>query len=175
MQSSITHPETISPLRVGCVSYLNSKPLIYGLEDQPDIQLSLRVPARLIDGLHDCVFDVALLPIIDYQRFDDLLVVPSGGIGCDGHTLTVRIFSKTPLETITTLACDIESHTSVALRAIILAERYGIQPKFIDLSTFSPSSRTQGEGWGEGSSRHFCSSAIKWFARNRPTIRINWI
>jgi len=126
MHTSPAHPATLPPLRVGCVSYLNTKPLIYGLENQPDIQLSLRVPARLIDGLHDGSFDVALLPTIDYQRFDDLLVVPAGGIGCYGPTLTVRIFSKIPLEEITTLACDIESHTSVALARIILAELYHI-------------------------------------------------
>jgi len=134
MPSSPPNPPPLPPLRIGCVSYLNTKPLIYGLDSQPDIQLSLRVPARLLDGLHDGTFDVALLPVIDYQRFDNLLVVPSAGIGCDGPTLTVRIFSQIPIEQITTLACDIESHTSVALARIILAERYGIQPKFIDLS-----------------------------------------
>jgi len=133
MPSSPSHAP-LSPLRIGCVSYLNTKPLIYGLDSQPDIQLSLRVPARLLDGLHDGSFDVALLPVIDYQRFDNLLVVPSAGIGCNGPTLTVRIFSKIPIEAITTLACDIESHTSVALARIILAELYGIQPKFSKLS-----------------------------------------
>jgi len=158
MQTSRANPNTIKPLRVGCVSYLNTKPLIYGLENQPDIQLSLRVPARLIDGLHDGLFDVALLPTIDYQRFDDLLVVPAGGIGCDGPTLTVRIFSTIPIEKITTLVCDVESHTSVALARIILAELYGIQPKFTLLPgthgepPLTPSPCNQGEGWGEAPS-----------------------
>ncbi len=121
-------------LRVACVSFLNSKPLLYGLEADASIRLLLDVPSRLIDLLHTDQADVALLPTIDYQRHEGLLVVPSGGIGCDGHTLTVRIFSKRPIEQTRILACDSDSHTSVALARVILAEHYGIHPEFTDLS-----------------------------------------
>ena len=120
-------------LRVGSVSYLNAKPLIYGLEEAADVDLRLEVPSRLIAGLREKRFDIALLPVIDYQRLEGLCLVPSGGIGCDGPTLTVRIFSKKPIEQIRTLACDTDSHTSVALARVILAERYGIRPVFSDL------------------------------------------
>ena len=75
-----------------------------------------------------------LLPVIDYQRMQDLCIVPAGGIGCDGETLTVRIFSKTPIERIETLACDVESHTSVVLARIVLAEHFGIRPEFVELA-----------------------------------------
>src|SRR5262245_5973994 len=84
-------------LRIASVSYLNARPLIYGLETQPDCELLLEVPAKLIDLLRENRADVALLPVIDYQRMDDLCIVPSGGIGSDGETLTVRVFSKTPI------------------------------------------------------------------------------
>jgi chorismate dehydratase len=120
------------PLRIGCVSYLNAKPLIHGLDQQPDLDVQLEVPARLLDGLQSGRLDIALLPVIDYQRLPDLRIVPSGGIGCDGPTLTVRIFSPVPIEKISTLACDSESHTSVALARIILAERYHITPALLD-------------------------------------------
>ncbi|HWP40652.1 MAG TPA: menaquinone biosynthesis protein [Tepidisphaeraceae bacterium] len=121
-------------LRVACVSFLNSRPLIWGLEQDPGIELLLDVPARLIDRLRDATADVALLPSIDYQRLPGLRIVPSGGIGCDGHTLTVRIFSRRPMEQIRRLACDPDSHTSVALARIILAERYGVRPEFVELT-----------------------------------------
>jgi chorismate dehydratase len=120
-------------LRIGSVSYLNAKPLIYGLDESEDLDLLLAVPSRLLDGLRHRQFDLALLPVIDYQRLDGLCIVPSGGIGCDGPTLTVRIFSSKPIEQIQTLACDTDSHTSVALARIILAERHGIHPRFVDL------------------------------------------
>jgi chorismate dehydratase len=128
-------------LRVASVSYLNSKPLIYGLDRAPGIDLSLEVPARLIDGLQCGKSDVALLPVIDYQRCEGLLIVPSGGIGCDGPTLTVRLFSKRPISETKVLACDPDSHTSVALARIIFAEHFGIQPQFTDLGRSSGDAR----------------------------------
>src|SRR5205085_2085133 len=122
-----------STLRIASVSYLNATPLIYGLDQQLDRELLLDVPAKLIDLVRDGRADVALLPVIDYQRLDNLCIVPAGGIGCDGETLTVRIFSKTPIDQITTLACDTDSHTSVALARIMLAEHFKITPEFIEL------------------------------------------
>jgi len=125
--------ENPRPIRVGSVSFLNAKPLIYGLESEPGIALSLAVPSRLLDGLASGALDVALLPVIDYQRMEGLRVLTSGGIGCDGPTLTVRLFSPTPLERTSVVACDTDSHTSVALARVIFAERFGLRPKFIDL------------------------------------------
>jgi chorismate dehydratase len=120
-------------IRVAAVSFLNARPLIWGLDRDPRIELKLDVPSRLIDHLRSGDSDVALLPTIDYQRLDGVSVVPAGGIGSDGHTLTVRIFARQPIETIRTLACDTDSHTSVALARIVLAERHGVRPELIEL------------------------------------------
>src|SRR5262245_28204072 len=121
-------------LRLASVSYFNATPLNYGLSEAEDLRLSLEVPSKLIDLLRDGDVDVALLPVIDYQRLDGLCVIPAGAIGCDGPTLTVRIFSPSPIDQIESLACDPESHTSVALARIVLAERFGIRPDFVDLT-----------------------------------------
>jgi chorismate dehydratase len=121
-------------LRVGSVSFLNAKPLIYGLDGERELQLKLDVPSRLLGGLLEDRFDVALLPVIDYQRMPDLRLLTSGGIGCDGPTLTVRIFSPVPVEQIRTLACDTDSHTSVALARVVLSKIYGIHPELVDLT-----------------------------------------
>jgi chorismate dehydratase len=119
-------------LRIGAVSFLNTKPLIWQLDQAHDIGLLLNVPSALLAGLRDGQLDLALLPVIDYQRMNGLCLVPSAGIGCDGPTLTVRIFSRVPIGHIDTLACDTDSHTSVALARVILAERYGIKPQFVE-------------------------------------------
>ena len=119
--------------RIGSVSFLNAKPLIDGLDEIGGLDLALDVPSRLLDGLLDGRYDVALLPVIDYQRMPGLRLLTSGGIGSDGATLTVRIFSPVPIDQIRTLACDTDSHTSVALARILLAERYKIRPEFIPL------------------------------------------
>ncbi len=118
-------------IRVASVSYLNAKPLIWGLDNDPDIGLLLRVPSGLVGLLADHSADVALLPVVDTVAVEGASLLPVGGIACDGPTLTVRIFSDRPIERITTLACDIDSHTSVQLARIILRERYGISPELV--------------------------------------------
>src|SRR5260221_2419541 len=109
--------------RVASVSFLNSKPLIEGLDRDPAIELVLDVPSALLDLLRSARADAALLPVVDYQRMEGLTILPAGGIGSDGPTLTVRIFSRVPIEQVRSLACDPDSHTSVALARIILAQR----------------------------------------------------
>ena len=120
-------------VRIGSVSYLNARPLIWGLEGDDSVALRLDVPSELLGGMRDGRYDIALLPVIDYQQMQGLRVIPSGGIGCDGPTLTVRIFSRRPVPEIHSLACDPDSHTSVALARIILGERHGVRPEFVAL------------------------------------------
>ena len=124
-------------LRVAAVQYFNSKPLIEGLDRDPQIELSLAVPARLIDGLRTGTTDVALLPTIDYQTLPDLEIVPAGGIGCDGPTLTVRLFARVPIDRVTRVACDVESHTSVALAKVLFADHFRTRPTFLPISEAS--------------------------------------
>lgn len=118
------------PIRVGCVSYLNSCPLIWGLRAQPRFQVSYHVPAKLLASLHSSQSDVALLPAIDFQRASDLVIVSGTGIAADGHVWTVRLFSRVPIASIRHLYADLESHTSVALCRILLKECFGITPEF---------------------------------------------
>src|SRR5205809_1063256 len=68
VQNHPRHPSQRSTLRIASVSYLNATPLIYGLDQEPDRELLLDVPAKLIDLLREGRADVALLPVIDYQR-----------------------------------------------------------------------------------------------------------
>ena len=120
-------------LRVASVGFINARPLLEGLERDDALSLSLDVPSGLLRRLRDGSADVALLPTIDLQREPDLSILPCGGIGCDGPTLTVRLFSQTPFDQVTTLACDPDSHTSVALARIILKRVYNVEPDRIDL------------------------------------------
>ena len=131
---SVRKPPGPTPLRVGSVSFLNATPLIYGLEADGGVNLSLEVPSRLLDGMREGRYDVALLPVIDFQRMEGLRVLTAGGIGCDGPTLTVRIFSRVPIERIPTLACDTDSHTSVGLARVLFAELYGAVPETVPLA-----------------------------------------
>lgn len=117
------------PPVLGCVSFLNARPLIDGLDDRPDLEVRYDVPSKLLDDLTAGSVDLALCPVVDYQLSGDpLRIVPVGGIGCDGPTLTVRLFSRVPWKDVTTLYADTDSHTSVVLAQLILRERFGSQP-----------------------------------------------
>jgi len=119
--------------RVGVVSYLNTLPLIDGLENLADVQLVQAVPSRLIDLLLAGEVEVALCSIVDYQKSPEpLKIIPAGLLGCDGSTMTVRLFSHVPLQRVERIHCDIDSHTSVMLLRVLLHARHGIRPELVD-------------------------------------------
>lgn len=112
--------------RLGVVCYLNAKPLIDGLDRDPAIQMVYDVPSRLAPLLDAGTVDAALLPVIDLVRNDrKWQIVSDACIGCDGETLTVRIFSRVPADAIRRLHVDGDSHTSVVLATLLWRELYG--------------------------------------------------
>ncbi len=123
----------IRTIRLGAVSFINTLPLIDGLEGLADIELRYAVPSSLLDMLLDEEVDLAICSSIDYQRSEaPLVIVPCGLLGCDGPTLTVRLYSTGPIERITEVHCDTDSHTSVVLLQILLREIHGITPRRVD-------------------------------------------
>jgi chorismate dehydratase len=120
-------------IRVASVGYVNARPLIAGLDADAGVTLSMHVPSKLLGTLQSDATDVALLPVIDYPAVPGLRVIPAGGIGCDGPTLTVRLFSQVPPGEVRVVACDPDSHTSVALAKILFARQFNASPTFIDL------------------------------------------
>ena len=114
------------PRRLGVVSFLNARPLIEGLGADAAFELTYAVPSRLPSLLNAGQVDAALTPVIDLARFARTWqIVSDACIGCDGETLTVRIFSRLPPEEITSLEADGDSHTSVALARVLWHETYG--------------------------------------------------
>jgi len=55
-------------VRIGAVSYLNTRPLVYGLRQQPGVSLSFDVPSALAEKLRAGEIDVGLVPIVEYLR-----------------------------------------------------------------------------------------------------------
>ncbi len=124
--------ETLGVKRIGCVAYLNAKPLIEGLEGLADPVVQLDVPSALLDDLEQGEVDIALCPVIDYYRStESLVMVPVGCIASDGPTHTVRLFSKTPVASIDRVHADTDSHTSVALLRVVLNKLHAIDPELV--------------------------------------------
>ncbi len=117
-------------LRIGAVSYLNTKPLVYGLPAlAPNLETVFDVPSRLADDLHAGRLDVALIPSIEYTRHPECAIVSNACIGCRGPVLSVKLLGRKPLRTIDSLALDEGSRTSGWLARILLWKRYRLQPR----------------------------------------------
>lgn len=115
--------EADRPLRVGAVAYLNSRPLVCGLADDARVEVRYDVPARLPALLDDGCVDAALTPVIDLLDPNRAWkVVSDACIGCDGETMTVRVFSRIPPDRVRRMWVDPASHTSVVLARLIWHE-----------------------------------------------------
>lgn len=119
------------PIRIACVRYLNTAPLIHGLEKLDGCEVIPTVPSRIAGMVQTGEADIGLASVIDAAR-SGLALLPVGMIGCDGPTLTVRVFSSVPLDRIVELHADTDSHTSVVLCQLLLKRLFGVRPNLID-------------------------------------------
>ena len=116
-------------VRVGAVSYLNTKPLVHRLAElAPDAEVVFDLPSRLADDLARGRLDVALIPSVEYFQDLSYKIVSDACIACRGPVLSVKLFSRVPVDSIRTLALDEGSRTSATLVRILLKERFDIEP-----------------------------------------------
>lgn len=122
-------------VRIGAVSYLNSKPLIYGLSDSlgESGALSLAVPSQLAMELNSHSIDIGLIPVVEYFQNPEFRIVSDAAIACRGPVWSVRIFFRCDPSQVKTLALDEGSRTSAALSKVLFHERFGFVPKTISL------------------------------------------
>ena len=123
-----------SKIKVGAVSYLNSKPLLYGLEHGPiqeQIELSLAYPAQLAQQLSSGLIDLALMPVAALQEIEAARIVSDYGIAADGNVVSVALFSQVPLAEIETVILDYQSRTSVRLTQLLFKEYWQKEVRFV--------------------------------------------
>ncbi len=119
-------------MRIGAVSYLNTKPLVFGLEElAPQHELVYDLPSRLADQLAAGELDVALIPSVEYFQNPGYQIISDACIACRGPVRSVKLLSRVSLEAIRTLALDEGSRTSAALVQILLRERFGLSPQLV--------------------------------------------
>lgn len=110
-------------IKVSAVSYLNTKPLLYGIERHPlinDIALVLEYPALIAQHLREDTVDVGLVPVAAIPSIPNAHIISDYGIGADGKVASVCIFSKVPIEKIKRVYLDYQSRTSVRLAQVLL-------------------------------------------------------
>jgi chorismate dehydratase len=121
-------------IKVGIVSYLNTRPLVYGLKLPPisdEIALIEETPARLADLLVTDEIDVGLVPVAIIPQLKEYFIVGDYCIGTETEVASVCLFSETPLNEIRTVYLDYESRSSVALLKWLMKEYWGIHPTIV--------------------------------------------
>ena len=135
-----------SALRVGAVRYLNSRPLIEGLDEllgnpcddgcrlggcgrvcRGGATLELELPSRLADGLAGGRLDAALVPSAAVLRSPGLAVIGDACVASAGPVRSVKAYFRRPPGEVRTAALDEGSRTSAALLRVLLAERFGVE------------------------------------------------
>lgn len=121
----------MNPARVGSVRFLNTRPLIDGLDGVQGLSFHPAVPSHLVGMLQTSHVDIALVSLIDAARSPvPLALLPAGMIGSDGPTLTVRLFSPVEPSLLEEVWADTDSHTSIALCQLLLDRVHGATPGF---------------------------------------------
>jgi chorismate dehydratase len=121
-------------IKVGAVSYLNTKPLIYGFEQgemKDEVDLVIDYPSNIASMLVNDEIDIGLVPVAVIPSLKEFHVISDYCIGCDGEVATVCLFSDVPLKEIRTVLLDYQSRTSVELLKVLLREYWNISPILI--------------------------------------------
>lgn len=115
-------------------SYLNTAPLIWSFAQGPrrrEVELFTdAAPARCADLLIGGAVDVALVPVIEYQRHPDFIAVPGVCVGSRRRVRSVVLVTRgVELRDVRSVALDVQSRTSAALVNIIFREFLGRAPR----------------------------------------------
>ena len=125
-------------IRIGAVPYLNGKPLVRGLDGEPNVELIYEVPSNLAAMLESGEIAAGLVSSVACFTDPSLQIVSGISISCDGPAESVKLFHKGRLGDIRSVALDTSSLTSVLLAKIILRERYELLPDFVPMPPSLP-------------------------------------
>jgi chorismate dehydratase len=121
-------------LNVTAVSYLNTKPFLYGIfrkKLDQKIRLELDIPSVCASRLASGDADLGLVPVAVLPSLPSAYLISDYCIGAVGPVKTVCLFSACPIEEMTHLYLDYHSRTSVELTKILLREYWKTSPVLI--------------------------------------------
>ncbi len=128
-------PRTVTKLRISIVQYLNTAPLVWGFTNGPlrgKYDLSFTVPSQCAEELRTGKADVAIIPAIEYQRIEDLVILPDMAIASKHQVRSLLIIAKIPIEQLKSFALDRSSRSTQTLTRILCAEKWKIAPQFFE-------------------------------------------
>jgi chorismate dehydratase len=125
----------VNKLRISIVQYLNTAPLVWGFTNGPlhgKYDLSFTVPSQCAEQLRTGQANVAIIPAIEYQRIDDLVILPDMAIASKKQVRSLLIIAKKPIQRVKSFALDGSSRSTQTLTRILCPEKWKIAPKFFE-------------------------------------------
>jgi chorismate dehydratase len=125
----------VKKLRISIVQYLNTAPLVWGFTNGPlrgKYDLSFTVPSQCAEQLRTGQADIAIIPAIEYQRIDDLAILPDMAIASKKQVRSLLVIAKKPIEQVRSFALDRSSRSTQTLTRILCAEKWKIAPEFFE-------------------------------------------
>lgn len=122
-------------IKVSAVSYLNTKPLLYGIEQhkvRERISLDLEYPALIAQHLSEDRTDIGLVSTAALLTVPNAKIISNYGIAASGKVASVCIYSKVPLDQVETIYLDYQSRTSVKLAEILLKRYWGLRIELVN-------------------------------------------
>ena len=152
----------LDQVRVGCVQYLNAKPLIAPY-DGPVV---FKHPGRLADMLAAGEIDVALVPAFEALRQPGFPIVDGAAISSRGAVYSVFLAYRGELSEVRTVHLDPVSRTSNNLLRCLLGEFHGLEPRYETAGRSAEKELAEGEAM-----LLIGNHAIRFRSREREGIR----
>jgi chorismate dehydratase len=118
----------LKKIKVGAVSYLNTKPLLYGIEHSDELMRQIEMvkgyPSEIAKQLLDNDIDIGLVPVAIIPKLKEYYIVSDYCIGANGDVASVCLFSDVELDKIEKILLDYQSRTSVALCKVLLKNHW---------------------------------------------------
>ena len=125
----------MNSLRISIVQYLNTAPLVRGFTHgslRGKYQLSFTVPSQCAEALRSGAVDIAIIPAIELQRIDNLMVLPGLSIASKKSVRSLLLVAKKPIHEVRRIALDRGSRSTQTLVRILSAKRWHIEPEFFE-------------------------------------------
>jgi chorismate dehydratase len=121
-------------IKVTAVSYLNTKPLLYGILKSSvasEIELQLDIPSVCAKKLNDGEADLGLIPVAAIPELNEPIIISDFCIGATGRVKTVCIYGDCPIEEMESIFLDYHSRTSVELTKLLLKDFWKLSPRLV--------------------------------------------
>jgi len=118
-------------IKISAVSYLNTFPFIYGLENANNLNdfiVEKDVPSKCAEKLLLGKVDIGLIPVAVIPLIRNAEIITDYCIGAVAKVKTVLLLSNQPLEKISKIYLDFESRTSVQLVKVLAQNYWEINP-----------------------------------------------